>query len=356
MVKIVITENEAGQRLDRFLKKYLRNAPLSYIYKAIRKDVKVNGRRVGIDAPVAVGDEIAIYISDGEAAAFRARRTGHKAKRQFGIAYEDDSILIAEKPLGLLTHGDSAEKKNTLANQVAGYLAERGEYRPGDGATFSPSPVNRLDRNTTGLVVFGKSYAALQDLNLMIRERRFIRKFYLTIVKGEMRGDLLLKDLMRKDRESNMVEIVGGGQRPGDAGEDARMMETAARVMESAGGYSLVEIELITGRTHQIRAQMAEAGFPVIGDPKYGDRRENAGIAASYGLCTQFLHAHRLVFGDCEGRLAYLKGLEVVAPLPDGMERIRAAMFGGRQGRSREGRAGREANKGGAGLCGRSGR
>jgi 23S rRNA pseudouridine955/2504/2580 synthase len=152
-----------------------------------------------------------------------------------------------------------------------------------------------------------------------------------------MKGDLLLKDLMRKDRGRNTVEIVDGRRGPGgaganggrgrDSGEAVRMMETVARVKASAGGYSLVEVELITGRTHQIRAQMAEAGFPVIGDPKYGDRRTNEKVADSYGLNTQFLHAHRLVFGECEGMLAYMKGLEVKAALPQDMEKIRAAIF-----------------------------
>ncbi|MDR0425320.1 MAG: RluA family pseudouridine synthase, partial [Clostridiales Family XIII bacterium] len=175
MILITITENEHNQRIDRFLKKYLRDAPLSFVYKTLRKNVKLNGRRPAIDTMLSAGDEIALYISEADLPQ-PSGRANAKAWKQFNIAYEDENVLIAEKPFGLLTHGNYGEKKKTLANQVIAYLIEKGDYAPGATATFAPSPVNRLDRNTTGLVIFGKNYDSLRLLNYMMRERGFVNK------------------------------------------------------------------------------------------------------------------------------------------------------------------------------------
>lgn len=171
MFKIEITENQANQRLDRFLKKYFNNASLGTIYKLIRKDVKVNGKRANESTLLANGDELTLYISDETAAGLRKEKRRVKVKKQFKIAYEDNDLLIVEKPFGLLTHGDRTEKKNHLANQVIDYLIEKGDYNPRTETTFVPAPANRLDRNTTGLVIFGKNAAALQKLNRIIREK-----------------------------------------------------------------------------------------------------------------------------------------------------------------------------------------
>ncbi|MDR3295290.1 MAG: RluA family pseudouridine synthase [Clostridiales Family XIII bacterium] len=328
MITLTITENEENQRLDRFLKKYLRNAPLSYVYKAIRKDVKLNGRRAKISDLLSAGDEVALYVSDAQMADFRSQKPEMKAKKQFQVAYEDENILIVEKPFGLLTHGDSVEKKNTLANQVMGYLSDQGAYVPGQEKTFVPSPVNRLDRNTTGLVLFGKKLMALQGLNFMIREKGYISKYYLTIVKGELAAELVLRDRMTKDWRSNTVRVVSGDAADGGADDGAKLMETTARPLASAHGYSLVEVELITGRTHQIRAHLAQAGFPVIGDPKYGSMTVNQKIEKRFGLSTQYLHANRLLFRRGEGELAYLGGTEVCASLPRNLDDIKNALFG----------------------------
>jgi 23S rRNA pseudouridine955/2504/2580 synthase len=325
MIRLTISKNEEKQRLDRFLKKYLRNAPLSHIYRIIRKDVKLNGRRAGIDTLLAEGDCVTIHITGEAADTFRARKPESKGKRQFQIAYEDDYVLVVSKPFGLLTHGDKLEKKNTLTNQVAAYLAERGAYDPGAERTFAPAPVNRLDRNTTGLVIFGKTFEALRLLNRMIRERGYIGKYYLTVVHGEVKGALILRDLMKKDARSNTVRVVAPREAAGD-GE--RLMDTTARPVSVSKGFTLLEAELITGRTHQIRAHLAQAGYPVIGDPKYGDARVNLAVETQYGLTTQFLHAHRIAFEKGEDALSYLTGLTVESPLPRQLERIREDIFG----------------------------
>ena len=161
MIKITIGENQGNQRLDRFLKKYFPEASLSHIYRLIRKDVKINGKRKRPETLIETGDQLILYMAEEEASLLRggSRRTEKKpsAKKQFSVVYEDSQILIADKPLGLLTHGDYREKKNHLANQVVSYLIEKGDYDPRTEKTFVPSPANRLDRNTTGLVLFRSS-------------------------------------------------------------------------------------------------------------------------------------------------------------------------------------------------------
>lgn len=321
MIGFNITENEENQRLDRFLKKYFNGASLSYIYKLIRKDVKVNGKRVAIDTMLNLGDEIKIYIKDEELSALKKEKEFHTSKKQFKVAYEDENLIVVEKPFGLLIHGDKAEKKNTLANQVAGYLAEKGEYSPGREKTFVPSPVNRLDRNTTGLVIFGKNNKTLQCLNQMMREKDYINKYYLTIVSGELKKELHLKGRMDKDEETNTVKVLGLNS------EKGKLMETIARPIKSAKGYTLVEVQLITGRTHQIRAHLAHAGYPVIGDVKYGSYSKNKKIQEQFKLTTQFLHAYKLYFEDGVGHLEYLKSLNVEVPLPENLEVIRRELF-----------------------------
>lgn len=322
MINLTITENEDNQRLDRFLKKYFKSAPLSYIYKLIRKDVKLNGKRAKIETMLVFGDELTIYVSEEEALSYQEQKERPMAKKQFQVAYEDNNVVIVEKPFGLLTHGDHLEKKNHLANQVAGYLADKGEYKPGRERTFVPSPVNRLDRNTTGLVIFGKNNKALQSLNQMIREKGYVRKYYLTVVSGNLKKELQLKDKMEKDVDRNVVTVLDMEDTHG------KIMETIARPLKYADGYTLVEVELVTGRTHQIRVHLANAGHPIIGDIKYGNRNVNARVDMEFGLTTQFLHAYRLFFEDGIEPLEYLKGKEVRGELPPYLERIRFELFG----------------------------
>lgn len=333
MREIIITANDAGRRLDRFLRKYLPGASLGEIYKIIRKDVRVDSKRRSESYMLGEGDVLALYLSDSALASLGAPdpsgrsgmpRVRKQAKRSFGIVYEDDAVLIADKPFGLLTHGDSREKKDHLANQVKDYLIASGAYDPRSERVFSPAPANRLDRNTTGLVLFGKTSAAMRGLNRMIRDDE-IRKFYLTLACGELSGELRLRGGLTKDESANKVTVTGpeaGVPSPG-----RKEIETVARpleVLRFGDGLSatLCEVELLTGRTHQIRAHLASAGHPLAGDSKYAIRsaREvNRYMRERFGLTTQLLHAARLVFADdaadTEG-LGYLAGRSFEAALP----------------------------------------
>ena len=308
MVKITIEKNDAGQRLDRFLRKYFREAPLAAIYRIIRKSLKVNGKRAGENTRLQEGDELSLFISPEQAEEWRGKGTVRTSPRQFTVIYEDEHVLIVSKPSGLLTHGDGREKSRTLANQVLGYLQEKGEFDPAKEQTFRPSPANRLDRNTSGLVMFGKSAQAMRQLTESLRERDAIRKFYRTIAAGAFSEEQIITGDLVKDEAENRVREVSGV-------DGAKAAATRAYPIRTGEDFSLVEVELLTGRTHQIRVHMAGIGHPLAGDPKYGDPKINE-IARRHGITTQLLHACRLEFGEMDGALEGLCGKTVEAPAP----------------------------------------
>jgi len=297
MKELIIEKNDSEQRLDRFLKKYLKNAPLSVIYKLIRKDIKVNGKREKEEYILKENDKLLIYQDDLQIESWLAKKENKKSKRQFSVVFEDDDMIIVNKPFGLLVHGDKNEKKDTLANQVVDYLIETGSYNPRFEKSFTPSPVHRLDRNTTGIVVFGKTAESLRRLSAMLKEGGDVSKFYYTIVHGKLDEKLHLKNNLLKDEQKNIGKVL-----PLDD-ERGKYIETIVNPIyySSNGKYSLVEIELITGRSHQIRAHLAYAGHPLVGDTKYGGKEiKSLNGQWSLGKTTQALHAHKIIIDGNE--------------------------------------------------------
>jgi 23S rRNA pseudouridine955/2504/2580 synthase len=321
MINITVSTNEDRQRLDRFLRKYLSAAPLSLIYKMIRKDIKVNGRRVDKEYMLAAGDVIGLYIGEERLAGLVEKKQHARTGKSIEILYEDEDILAVSKPFGLLVHGNADEKKDTLANRVIDYLIETGSYVPRIERTFVPSPVHRLDRNTTGIVLFGKNAQALRTLSVLFRENA-VRRFYTTIVAGTLTGDLHLSGSLARDESQNRSFVLKEGSLQG------KRIETIARPLYAGEKYSIAEVELITGRSHQIRAHMQAAGYPLVCDRKYGDAAVNRAAGRKIDCHTQLLHAGRVTLPCVPEPLPRLSGLEVTAAVPLLWKDIQIALFG----------------------------
>ncbi|MCF0231516.1 MAG: RluA family pseudouridine synthase [Enterococcus sp.] len=302
MKQFVIEKNDAGQRLDRFLKKYLRNASLSYIYKAIRRDIKVNGKRQKPDSLILEGDEITFYIADDEFTKLTQKNDIIKICESLNIAFENEHVLIVDKPVNLLVHGDKSEKKRTLSNLVISYLAEKGYYSPRAEKSFVPGPVNRIDRNTSGLVIFGKTAHAIRLLNEIVKDKGEAVKEYLAVTSGDM-----LKGY-KKGCENPIV-----CQKP--IMRNGRLLDakTVFYPIESKGEKTLVLCRLFTGRTHQIRIHLTSLGFPVLGDNRYGKEAVPSPAGKNFG---QYLYAYRLSFNGERSKELGLDGKVIEGTLP----------------------------------------
>ena len=287
---IEIKPDDAGQRLDRFLRKYLPKATLSGIYKIIRKDVKVNGKRSKIDTFLEEGDIITLYLDDKKIDQLSVRKKIKRAERTFKIIYESDNVLIVFKPSGILTHGDANEKKNHLTNQVLSYLIDTGSYNPRFSNTFTPSPANRLDRNTSGLVVFGKNTNSLRRLNEIFKNRD-IEKSYLTICQGIIEAPLDLHEYKKKIEVNGKFRTVIS-ETSNQINKPIHTKVNPLKYGEYKGAkYTLTEVELMTGRMHQIRAHLSYIGHPIVGDSKYG-----GGEIRELEIRNQLLCANKLNF------------------------------------------------------------
>lgn len=311
MVRVEIGKNDAGQRVDKFITKAFPQLPQSAMYKAIReKNIKLNRKRCGIADRLREGDVLELYIKDELLGTRRAEDAPEfmRASKNLTVAYEDGNILIADKPQGLIVHPDEQYQQDTLIARIQRYLYEKGEYDPSDENSFAPALANRIDRNTAGLVIAAKNAAALRVLNEKIKARE-IDKRYMCIVHGVPKiRERTLTGYLEKNEAQNRVYIEK------HAKDTTRTIKTRYRVIASSKELSLVEIELLTGRTHQIRAHMASIGHPLLGDGKYGENRQNK----KYGAAKQMLYSYRLTFSFPTGAgiLDYLKGTTVEVKVP----------------------------------------
>lgn len=314
MKEFTVNQNDAGQRLDRFVGKAAPLLPEALLQKYIRlKRVKVNGKGAKRDARLAAGDLVQMYINDE----FFERPTQENSWRKVGVphvnvVYEDENILLADKPAGVLCHAGDGGEWNTLIDHIRAYLYNKGEWDPARENSFAPALCNRIDRNTRGIVIAAKTAEALRVLDEKIRLRE-IDKLYLAAVHGELRppaGEL--RGYLFKDAKANRVYVR---ERPEPG---ARLAVTRYRTLRVKSGLSLVECELLTGRTHQIRAQFAAAGHPLVGDGKYGRDKPSAALPGQ-ALCSYKL---RFSFQTGAGALQYLKGREFQISEPDFVENL----------------------------------
>ena len=304
-----------GKRLDRYLAARLGGVPAGALQKYLRLGrVKRNARRASASDRLCAGDTLQLYLSDDCFEAAPPRRPDlllAKFRPHLTVLYEDENLLLIDKRPGMLVHPDAGEKVNTLVTHVRAYLYQKGAYDPAQD--FSPAPCNRIDRFTGGIVIFAKTKEALLAVDALIRARK-LRKFYHCIVRGTPKPpEGVLKHFLLKGEKR--VRVLDRPER------GAQTAETRYRTLEARGDVSLVECELITGRTHQIRAQMAHAGHPLLGDGQYGDAAWNRAM----GRGQQALYAVRLEFpADLPGALAPLSGrsFAVKSPLCAEIQRL----------------------------------
>ena len=280
MQEFEINPNDAGQRLDKYLSKRFPKLPKSLAYKFIRtKKIKVNRVRAYPDQFLESGDVVSTFIPyEFTEAPNGVEDFKSISDPQIDVIYEDSDMIVVDKPAGVSVIPDEHDKINVLINSIKAYLYKRGEYDPDVEGSFAPSLCNRLDRNTGGLVIAAKNAASLREINELIRQRKVTKK-YLCVVHGIPENkEAVLRGYMVKDPVKNLVAVYKRDPENGDA----RTMITGYRVLAEKNGYALLEVELFTGRTHQIRAHLASIGHPLLGDGKYGINKEDRKMGYKY--------------------------------------------------------------------------
>lgn len=307
MRTIEITSNDSGQRLDKFLTKKFKNMPQSLMYKYIRtKYIKLNGKRCEISSRLQTGDVLTLYIKDEFFEPVPDEYDFLKAPAKLDIIYEDENIMLLNKKPGLIVHPDENYHFDSLIARVQHYLYDKKEYDPKKENSFAPALVNRIDRNTGGIVIAAKNAESLRILNQKLKDRE-LEKLYLCIAVGIFeKKSATLSDYLEKNEKQNRVYVLKNQTK------NSKTIKTKYRVLAEKNGFSLVEVDLLTGRTHQIRAHFASIGHPLLGDGKYGKNEINRRM----GYKWQALYSHKLTFKFTTdgGILEYLNGKTFTAP------------------------------------------
>jgi len=301
MKEFTITKNDSGIRLDKFITKVCPTLPSSLLFKYIRiKRIKINGKKGEISTRLKEGDVVAAYINDEFFVEVKPKYDFLSASANVDVVYEDENILLADKKQGLLVHPDKNEYNDTLIARIQHYLYSKGEYDPENENSFRPALANRIDRNTGGIVIAAKNAEALRILCDKIKDREMDKR-YLAVIHGvpKKKSDIL-EGFLEKNEDKNQVYLKNFKT------GDAKTIKTKYRVLESKNGFSLVEIELLTGRTHQIRAHMASIGHPLLGEGKYN----KSAADRKMGFNKQALYSYSLKFDfkTDGGILNYLNG------------------------------------------------
>lgn len=312
MIKITVDSQNEGRRLDKFIFNYLKDAPSSFVYKMLRKkNIVLNTKKADGKELLNKGDEITLFLSDETVLKFSGNKTSGYSETfrvKPVVLFENKDILIVDKPQNMLSQ-KSADSDISINEICLNYLIDKGEVNEDTLKIYTPSVINRLDRNTSGVILFAKTYMCARTLSEAIRNRT-IKKFYYCIVKGIVKKDTLLEGFISKDERSNTVRIEKN-EFPGSS-----QIRTGYKSIATSSDASLLEVELITGKTHQIRAHLASVGHPVIGDPKYGDSDINALYKKNFHVNGQLLFSCRVEFPQLAGELCELSRLIVRAPLP----------------------------------------
>lgn len=331
MQSVTIGANQAGQRFDKFLHKYLPNAGTSFLYKMLRKkNITLNGKKAEGKEILVSGDEITFFFSEETFAKFSGSSetneymAAYEKLQGISVLYEDEHVIILNKPVGILSQKAVAQDVS-LNEWLIGYLLENKRITTVELQSFHPSVCNRLDRNTSGIVLCGKTLAGSQALSRVIKART-IRKFYRTICVGEIKKDETINGYLYKDNKTNTVTVCD--RIPDRANrQDYSAIQTAYHPIVRNNGLTLLEVELITGKTHQIRSHLSHISHPIIGDSKYGNKKYNRHFRESDGLENQLLHAYRVVFPGEEGVLSALSCREIIAPYPKLFQQLEQKLF-----------------------------
>lgn len=315
MKSIIVNSNEAGQRLDKLLGKYLNLAGKGFLYKMMRKkNITLNGKKCDGSEKLAMGDEIKLFLSDETIEKFSEIKVQQVRHQKLDIVYEDAHIVMINKPSGMLSQ-KAKETDESLVEYLIDYLLESGQLQKEDLRSFRPSVCNRLDRNTSGLVAAGKSLAGLQLLSALFKDRS-LHKYYVCGVNGILKEKQFISGYLKKDEKTNQVTIL----QKEEAG--TLPIRTEYEPLGYSGDYTLLKVTLLTGRTHQIRAHLASIGYPLLGDYKYGDARVNEFVKKHYHIRSQLLHSWEMVFPELDGEFSYLSGKTIKAKLPKEFGRI----------------------------------